>query len=155
MKSVPTVMTPLFPCSTAIQRPTAAVRQKSVAEPPAKPAGFMTNGAPGVVEIEASYFVASADSVMFAYPLSVVLIAASGSAGLAGVVVVRVRVHRTHRLGDVLLCRSLVRAILKAEVGRQRNRQEDPEDQHDDRELDEREALLAFEAALQTRDEVA
>src|ERR1022692_1811997 len=78
-----------------------------------------------------------------------------GVSRAAGIVVVRVRVDRTHRLGDVLLRRGLVRPVLQGEVGRERDRQKDAEDQHHDRELDEREAFLAFEAALHARDEVA
>ena len=57
-------MLPPGPCCTATHRPTDAVRQKSVAEPPANPAGLITNGAPGVVGSDASYFVASAVSEM-------------------------------------------------------------------------------------------
>src|SRR5207302_2287772 len=58
VNSVPTEIPPPGPCCTAIQRPATAVRQKSVGDA-AKPAGLMTNGAPGTVERDASYFVAS------------------------------------------------------------------------------------------------
>jgi len=71
VKSVPTVTPEPGPCCTAIQRPIAAVMQKSVLDA-AKPAGLSTYGAPAVVEIDASYFVASAASVMLLKPLSVV-----------------------------------------------------------------------------------
>src|SRR6266404_6842415 len=54
VKSVPTSTAVPGPCWTAIQRPTVAVMQKSVADValPFQPAGLSTNGEPGTVEID-------------------------------------------------------------------------------------------------------
>src|SRR5262249_36047975 len=49
------------------------------------------------------------------------------------------------RGADVSLGRAVVGAILEAEVGRDCNREQDPDDDDDDEELDEREPLLASE----------
>ena len=60
---MPTLTGPSMPRLTAIQRPTVAVRQKSL-DVPVKPKGLMTYGAPATVESAASYFRFSALSEM-------------------------------------------------------------------------------------------
>ena len=67
-----------------------------------------------------------------------------GHAGV-GAVVGEVRLGRRNGGTDVGLGSRVRRAITEAEVGRDRDRQQDADDHDDDEQLDEREAFLTLE----------
>src|SRR5205823_9945402 len=77
-------------------------------------------------------------------PLGVRAVGGRGR-GLVRVAVGEVGLRRWNRRADVCRGRGPVRAVPEAEVGRNRDRQQDADDHDDNEELDQREAFLTLE----------